>query len=113
MTPAELATLNYWRKRFPRQFAQAAHAAGITGFGQTDTTGSTFDSVMGSLTGLLTSYGQYRVASQIADSQTAAKSGVLALPGNTSGAGTTNWILYGGIALVGLVVVAVFMKRRK
>lgn len=113
MTSAETATLKYWQARFPRQFAQAARVAGVTGFGQTDTTGtSTFDSVMGSLTGLLTSYGQYKVASQIADSQTAAKSGVLTLPGSAT-TGTTNWILYGGIALVGLVALAVFMKKRR
>jgi len=108
MTPVQLATLNYWKQKYPAQFAQALAASGVVGFGQT----STFNDIMGSLTGVLTSYGQYRVASQIADSGNAANRNVLSLPGSGT-TGTTNWILYGGIALVALVAIGIFMKKRK
>jgi len=110
MTPEQTATLQYWQKRFPRQFAIAARANGVTGFGQT----STFNDVLSSLTGLLTSYGQYKVASDIATSGTAANRGLLALPGSgVTGTGTTNWILYGGIGLVAVVGIVLFTRKKK
>jgi len=108
MTPVQTATLNYWKGKYPAQFAQALAASGVVGFGQT----STFNDIMSNLTGVLTSYGQYRVASQIAASGASANRNVLALPGSGT-TGTTNWILYGGIALVALVAIGIFMKKRK
>lgn len=112
MNAAQTATLQYWQKRFPRQYAQAVRLAGVdTGFGQTST-GSTFDSILGGLSGLLTSYGQYKIASQVVSSQQAASQNVLALPGS-AGSTTTNWLLYGGIALVAVVAVVLIAKKRK
>lgn len=110
MTPEQTATLSYWQKRFPRLFSLAARQAGVTGFGQT----TDFNSILGSLTGLLTSYGQYKVATDIATSGQAANRGLMTLPGSgVVTTGTTNWILYGGIALVAVVGIVLFTRKKK
>lgn len=111
MNPAQTATLKYWQTRYPAQFAQALQNAGVSGFGQT----GTFNDIMSSLTGLLTSYGQYKVATDIATSQSSANRNLLGLPGSgvAGVTGSTNWILYGGIALVGVVVLMFVMKKKK
>ena len=118
MTSAQVATLNYWKRRYPRLYAQAYRQANVhahTGLGQADTTSSgtsTFDSIMGGLSGLLTSYGQYRIASDVVNSQTSARQNILSLPGSGVGS-TTNWLMIGGVALVAIVGIAVFLKKRK
>lgn len=105
MNQAQTATINYWKRTQPALFKQAAK--GVPGFGQTDT----FDSIMGNLNSLLTSYGQYKIASDVATSQANANRNVTALPGSGTGV-SRNWLMIGGIGLIA-VVAAVLLFRRK
>lgn len=110
MNQAQSATFRYWQKKYPALVAQAVQAAGVAGqpgFGQTDT----FDSIMGSLNSLLTSYGQYKIASDVATSQTSANKNILSLPG--TGSTATNWLLIGGVGLLAVVGIVLFARKRR
>ena len=109
MNPMQQQTFQYWQRRYPSLMRQALKQAGVTGFGQT----GTFSSIMSNLSGLLTSYGQYRIASDVANSATAANRNVLSLPGSAVGGSSTNWVLIGGVALIAVVGIAMFAGRRK
>ena len=111
MNAAQQKTLNYWNQRYPALVAQAVQnlQASQAGFGQT----SDFSSVMDNLTNLLTSYGQYKIASDVANSGTSANRGVLNLPATPAGAGSTNWVLIGGVGLLAIVGLVVFMRKRR
>lgn len=112
MNAAQVTVYRYWKARHPdlmRTAVARAGATGMTGFGQTDT----FSSVMGNLTNLLTSYGQYKIASDVAASTTAANRNVLSLPGSGTTGSSMNWIMIGGVALIAIVGIAIFAKRRK
>ena len=112
MNAAQQKTFNYWKARYPALMNQAvaqANATGQPGFGQTDT----FSSIMGNLTNLLTSYGQYKIASDVATSGSTANRNILSLPGSGVGGSSMNWIMIGGVALIAIVGIAIFAKRRK
>lgn len=119
MNSAQRQTLAYWKRTQPALYAQAVaqfHAAGnpmagMAGFGQS--TGTDFNSILGNLTNLLTSYGQYKVATDVANSQTSANRSILSLPGTTAGGTSmTTWLILGGAVLVGLVAFLGFRKKR-
>lgn len=111
MNTAQVKTLQYWNGKYPELMQQAIRRVQDqqAGFGQT----SDFSSIMGNLTNLLQSYGQYRIASDVANSGTSANRGVVNLPVAPAGTKTINWVLVGGVGLLAVVGILIFVKRKR